>query len=327
MLEAPSFREGRVHLSFYRKLQYAWDIDKVVAALQDFCVVEKDLGEAENQVVRPFSSLKKKSPAPTVPGTEHKALHISADVLYWRELLLSLKPGIRGWDLPLDAAVLGFDPTRTKRFGTASRAGCPVRKTWDQSKSCNAPAVDDYLQMFGLALGWEPPALRFVASSPFPQDDGAPLLLLRLSQQGTAMGFQKVRLDNGNRENLAFDTCSVDNAIGTIWAKKPTLAVATCLEDVLARQNRTRIPCVLAPTPRALDEMVLYPELEKVVVYLPNEPSEAWLAAADSVGARCQTAGVRFLGEECPFASDGELTPSRADWADFQKGHSAALAA
>jgi hypothetical protein len=315
-----NFLKGeRLELDFYVLATAADEAEGAAEELRGVVTFDRKVREGQGAVLlvgRPFGYLTPKYPKSVIRGSKHWGLQIDVEKEFFKDALLALKPGIRGWDLPLDAAVLGFDPARSKKLGQSTPpAACAVRDAWTAGHSCDQALLHRHLQKFQINLGWEPPALRYLPKSPFEQDDGVPVALLRLIKDGTQVGFQKIRLDSGKRENLAFSGFSTEGAISTIWSAQDKVGVVTCLEDALALQDKHRIRSMVAPSPRAIEELPLPKEVQALTFYAPAVNSDAWTAAAETLASRAQELGVKF-SVEFPLVHDScKDLPFPAEWA------------
>lgn len=305
-------------LNYYVRDADAGAVSSVIAELREVLVVLDDTstnGEAL-ACVRPVGHEERTFVKTKTKNVSHKCLTISTHLSFSWELMTSLAPGIRGWDLSKDAAVFRFDPTGARGLGRDTPPkGCVAKDTWDTGTSCVAPEVSRYFAGYGISLGWAPGNLRFIAKSPFLQDEGAPLLLLRLVRLGAGVGIQKIRLDTGVREILPFADCVADNAIGSLWRPKSQVFVVTCLEDAMAINALRRKPCIVVPSAQALAELDWPEGATSVTALLPAKDPEPWIAAVAALRARAGIPGAQ-VRQMFPLArSSCPGFPFPAEWA------------
>lgn len=309
-------------LNFYVRNQVAGELASVLKQLEAVVVFNQDLNGAADESLRlsyPFSEAQRAYPPSKSRTVSHESVAIDVSLPFVHEMLIGLRPGIRGWDLPAQSAVLGYNPPPDlSTLGSLTPpTACSTRQVWSTGTTCNSRAIHEYLGKFGIKLGWEPASLKFVANSPFPQDAGAPLMLLRLVRGAEAVGIQKIRLDTGAREALPFQGCSVENAVGALWAPAPHVFIVPCLEDAMAMQSQVRKPCIVAPSPTALAELTWPAGLECVTALLPARGPEPWIAALAALKARSDIphGGINVVQlfphelSECPGM------PFPAEWA------------
>lgn len=307
-------------LNFYVRDELSTDLAKIVTQLRHVVVLNQDVGGADNslRLSYPFRAPQRAFPPSKSRTVSHQSIAVDVKFSYFHDLLLELQPGIRGWDLPVNEPVLGYSsPSMAKLGSSTPPVACPARKAWTDGRPCTHPAIADYLRKFGITLGWDPAGIRHVAASPFAQDSGAPLMLLRLVRGTEVVGIQKIRLDTAERETLPFNGCSATNAVGALWAPKPHVFVATCLEDVMAMQSVVRKPCIVAPSPAALAEMEWPAGLTCVTALLPAKDPEPWMAAVAALKARPDVphGGINIAQIFPHDLSDCPGLPYPAEWA------------
>jgi len=309
-------KADQLDLDFYFRDKDRHEVATTIEQLRQVLVLSANPGApgvVTVQVWRPFPTAMPAFPRPA-PNTQHRQMHLSASAPEVRDILLALKPGIRGWDLPLDIPLFGFDPMLSRRGSKTPPSQCPVLSAWlDGAKP--GQRVSEYFAKFGLTLGWEPPALRFLETSPYPEDEGAPLLMLRLMSNSVAMGFQKIRLDTGAREVMSFTGRFADEASAAMWRRSPDVLVAPCLEDAIALQSHFRQPCLVVTGPTALAALELPVGTASVRAFLPALTPVPWLDAVAQLTERAAAQGIQIDYEFPEALATCRMLPYPAEWA------------
>lgn len=224
---------------------------------------------------------------------------------YFDELLTRMTPRIPGWDQPV-STVQPRENAQTSRWWNEAHAVVGSEQLWRMGQSPLCEQVASYLATFGVSLKWKPYSLRFVESSPLSEDNGAPLLLVRLyTGAGEQIGVQRIRLDTRQRRLLL--STPVDAAVcARIWKPRPRVLVATVLEDALALNETTRAPAVIVPGKSHLARFAVEVGVKIYDVFLPSENGTAWLEAAQAFRDRALEQGIEVGVYRLPRPGDTE---------------------
>lgn len=244
------------------------------------------------------------------------------------EFMARLSPGIRGWDLPLISAHRQFDPAKSEKYGEKIKVKKPSRvdvpnpmiAVWSAARTEAPVAVHGALKMAGLWLRnvW-PNSVRYCEASPFPADERAPLMLVRLVKKSDIqVGFHAINLRTGISQNYFFEK-EVATARAVIWedigAVSGTTLIATSIADAIAISQHFKYPVIITPTFFALQAYVPADGVNDVGVYLPRNFSRDWGCGAADIAADCTERTVRVSCRVPP--TDESDAQSPRTWAQF----------
>lgn len=240
--------------------------------------LKKDL--AELPFICPFGRID----YPSFPKVHPNFVHLTVSIRnlsLMENIIRRLNPGVRGWDLAIDAKVLGYDPafSRKKTAPLVDATSAELAKNaWSRAVREEPLALLKILKNRGLHFTWSPPAIRYMLSSPFSNDGGAPLLLAKvtspLNDTYEQIGVLKLNLLTNVREVIYFDETPELSGVLRIWTPQNNLNLCVSIEDSFALQNRTRLPALTLLSPKALADLKV-PEVSKQVsLFMPKLTSD-----------------------------------------------------
>ena len=312
--------ECRVSVEYERELtfdlppHYEDEIKSICRSLEALLVFgqepDPDIGQLNGQC--PVHPLKRDKARRSTTRRQLFVLQIIPSFPHFTQLLHEVQPGIRGWDLPLERVPW------TSHVADPGSAGGALA-LWRQAQPSSAEPVAQYFFEFGVVLGWSPSAIRYVSKSPFETDNGAPLLLVRLSDAfGRHIGFQKIRMDTHGRRLVPFEAHPRPPYVLSVWKPRAVSAVTLIIEDAFLLQQLTRVPFVAVPSADSLRNYTPPSEVTSLDVYLPGRCADEFQLAAHDLAIRLRQDGmaVRLL-EPAP-----EVLVDRGWWWQVLRGKS-----